>query len=154
MVLESIGLGLVISLVFSELFGLVAGGLVVPGYVALYLDKPVMLAATALASFATLGVLKFLSYFMFIFGRRRMVLTIIIGFMAGWALRSFHGPTIASFPLDLAPVGYIIPGLVGMHMDKQGILPTLTTLLIASVLVRLILIIVSGGSFFGLTEVV
>lgn len=149
MVLESIGLGLVISLVFSELFGLVAGGLVVPGYVALYLDRPLALVSTLVASLVTLGVIKFLSYFVFIFGRRRMVLTIIVGFMAGWAMRSFPGPRIAFLPLDLAPIGYIIPGLVGVHMDKQGILHTLTTLVIASVLVRLILIIVSGGSFFG-----
>ncbi|MCU0611393.1 MAG: poly-gamma-glutamate biosynthesis protein PgsC [Candidatus Eisenbacteria bacterium] len=153
MVLESIGLGLVISLVFSELFGLVAGGLVVPGYVALYLDKPLALASTLIGSFATLGAVKFLSYFMFIFGRRRMVLTIIIGFLAGWGLRSFSGPTVADLPLDLAPVGYIVPGLVGMHMDKQGILHTLTTLVIAAVLVRLILVLVSGGSFFGMPEV-
>ncbi|MBN1425779.1 poly-gamma-glutamate biosynthesis protein PgsC [Candidatus Fermentibacteria bacterium] len=152
MVLESLGLGLVVSLVFSELFGLVAGGLVVPGYVALYLDRPLALVSTAVASFVTLGVIKFLSYFMFIFGRRRMVLTIIIGFLTGWALRSFPGPQIANLPLDLAPVGYIIPGLVSMHMDKQGILHTLTTLLIASVLVRLVLILVSGGAFFGMPE--
>lgn len=152
MVLESLGLGLVISLVFSELFGLVAGGLVVPGYVALYLDRPIALLSTAIASFITLGVIKFLSYFLFVFGRRRMVLTIIIGFLAGWGLRSFSGPQVADLPLDLAPVGYIVPGLVGMHMDKQGILHTLTTLVIASVLVRLILVLVSGGAFFGMPE--
>jgi len=68
-------------------------------------------------------------------------------------LRSFSGPTIADLPLDLAPVGYIVPGLVGMHMDKQGILHTLTTMIIASVLVRLTLVLVSGGSFFGMAEV-
>lgn len=150
MVLESIGLGLVISLVFSELFGLVAGGLVVPGYVALYLEQPVALAATLLASLATLGVIKFLSYFVFIFGRRRMVLTVIVGFLVGWGLRTFSMPSVTHFPLDLEPIGYIIPGLVGMHMDKQGIVPTLTTLFIAAVVVRLILVVITGGSFFGL----
>ena len=36
----SIGVGLVIGLLFSELFGLAAGGVVVPGYLALYLTQP------------------------------------------------------------------------------------------------------------------
>ena len=37
----SIGIGLVVSLMFSEMFGLAAGGMVVPGYIALYLNRPV-----------------------------------------------------------------------------------------------------------------
>lgn len=150
MVLESVGLGLIISLLFSEFFGLAAGGLVVPGYVALYLDRPLAVATTIGASLLTLGIIRFLSYFMFIFGRRRMVLTIIFGFITGWALRLFGQIEIANFPLDFAPVGLIIPGLLANWLDKQGVVPTLATLLIAAVLVRLLLIIISGGGFFGL----
>lgn len=152
MVLESVGIGLVISLVFSELFGLVAGGLVVPGYMALYIDRPLAVLSTLAASLATLGLIRFLAYFMFIFGRRRMVLTIIFGFLLGSALRTAGDLRLAGFPLDLAPVGYIIPGLLANWMDRQGVVPTLATLVIASVLVRLILILISGGSFFGLEE--
>ena len=144
------GLGLIISLLFSELFGLAAGGLVVPGYVALYLDRPLAVATTIGASLLTLGIIRFLSYFMFIFGRRRMVLTIIIGFITGWGLRLVGQIEISSFPLDFAPVGLIIPGLLANWLDRQGVVPTLATLIIAAVLVRLLLIIISGGGFFGL----
>lgn len=144
------GLGLIISLLFSELFGLAAGGLVVPGYVALYLDRPLAIATTIAAGLLTLGIIRFLSYFMFIFGRRRMVLTIIIGFITGWALRLTGEIQIANFPFDFAPVGLIIPGLLANWLDRQGVIPTLATLIIAAVLVRLILIITSGGGFFGL----
>ncbi len=35
----SIGLGLAVSLLFVELFGVAVGGMVVPGYVALYMDS-------------------------------------------------------------------------------------------------------------------
>ena len=41
-VVLSIGLGLVTSLAFSEILGVAAGGMVVPGYIALYLDRPVL----------------------------------------------------------------------------------------------------------------
>jgi poly-gamma-glutamate biosynthesis protein PgsC/CapC len=154
LVLQSVGLGLVISLIFSEMFGLAAGGLVVPGYIALYLERPLALAATIVASLITIGLIRFLSYFMFIFGRRRMVLTILIGFVAGWAFRSVHSFNVAGFPLDLAPVGFIIPGLIANWMDRQGVLPTLATMIIAAVLVRLLLIILSGGAFFSMEEVI
>ena len=42
----SIGLGLAVGLLFSELFALAAGGLVVPGYIALSLSHPLDVALT------------------------------------------------------------------------------------------------------------
>ena len=36
----AVGMGELFSLMFSELLGASAGGIVVPGYIALYLDKP------------------------------------------------------------------------------------------------------------------
>ena len=45
----SIGIGLAVSLLFSEMFGLAAGGMVVPGYIALYLNRPVDIVLTLAA---------------------------------------------------------------------------------------------------------
>ena len=39
-VVQSVGIGLALSLFFSETLGLAAGGMVVPGYVALMLHHP------------------------------------------------------------------------------------------------------------------
>jgi hypothetical protein len=39
-VIQAIGIGLVLSLIFSETLGLAAGGMVVPGYVALMIHHP------------------------------------------------------------------------------------------------------------------
>ena len=36
----SVGIGLAISLLFTEMFGIAAGGMIVPGYIALHLTKP------------------------------------------------------------------------------------------------------------------
>ena len=38
--------GLLVSLLFTELFGLAAGGMVVPGYIALYMTDPLSVVAT------------------------------------------------------------------------------------------------------------
>ena len=46
MVEQAIGLGLAISLVFSETLGLAAGGMVVPGYLALMIHEPMRIAGT------------------------------------------------------------------------------------------------------------
>ena len=49
----AIGIGLFISLLFSELFGLAAGGLVVPGYIALFWREPMAIVLTLAIAFAT-----------------------------------------------------------------------------------------------------
>jgi hypothetical protein len=47
--------------------------------------------------------------------------------------------------VELSIVGYIIPGLIAIWMDRQGILETITALVTSSAIVRLILIILFGG---------
>jgi poly-gamma-glutamate biosynthesis protein PgsC/CapC len=146
LVLEAIGLGLVVSLLFSEFFGLAAGGMVVPGYVALQMDNPLKLAGTLLAALATYGLMRFLSGFIFLYGRRRLVLTILVGFLFGALLRRFGAIRVAGAELQMQAIGFIIPGLISTWMEKQGVLPTLCSLLIAAALVRLLLIVISGGA--------
>ena len=51
----SIGLGLVVSLAFSEFLGLAAGGMVVPGYFALGLGDPARVAMTLVVALLTAG---------------------------------------------------------------------------------------------------
>ena len=36
----SIGVGMVLSLILTETLGVTAGGIIVPGYIALYIDEP------------------------------------------------------------------------------------------------------------------
>ena len=45
----SVGIGLAVSLLFTEIFGLAAGGMIVPGYIALYLTRPVEVGLTLAA---------------------------------------------------------------------------------------------------------
>ena len=50
MVEQAIGLGLVVSLIFSETLGLAAGGMVVPGYLALMIHEPLRTAGTVVCA--------------------------------------------------------------------------------------------------------
>ncbi len=144
--MQSVGLGLVVSLVFSETLGLAAGGMVVPGYMALMIHDPGRIAGTILVSLLTYYFIRLLSNFMFIYGRRRTVVIIIVGFLFGWLSREFlmiglpDGQT-----LEFQAIGYIIPGLIANWMERQGVLQTLTTMIVAAVVVRLLLMIFMGG---------
>jgi hypothetical protein len=44
-------------------------------------------------------------------------------------------------------VGFIIPGLIAIWFDKQGVVETVSALLTASVVVRLLLILITGLEF-------
>ena len=142
----SIALGLVVSLAFSELLGLTAGGMVVPGYVALYLDRPLVIVLTLLISVLTYFIVHVLSTVMIIYGRRRTVLMILVGFILGAFVRSIQALELpAATVVDLSVIGYIIPGLIAIWIDRQGMIESLSALLIASVIVRLALILITGG---------
>ena len=144
-IVTSIGFGLVVSLLFSELFGIAAGGMVVPGYFALFLDQPLTIMMTLVVAYISYAIVKTLSSFMIIYGRRRTVLMIITGFMLGMTLRHFSSSFVNHTDLELNVIGYIVPGLIAIWIDRQGLLETISVLSIASVIVRLGLILINGG---------
>ena len=144
--MQAIGLGLVVSIIFSETLGLAAGGMVVPGYMAMMIHHPARIVGTVVVSLATFIVIKILSNYMFIYGRRRTVLVILIGFLIGWFSREYFTiDFIGEKSIEFQAVGYIIPGLIANWMERQGVVQTLSTMIVAAVLVRLLLMIFTGG---------
>lgn len=154
MLFQAIGLGLVVSLVFTEILGLAAGGLVVPGYIALYLDQPLRILGTVIASLITYGVVRILGRFILLYGRRTMVFCVLAGFLFGYLTRYL---LVANAAVDLGvdtallqSVGYIIPGLIAYWMMRQGIAETLCTMFMAAFIVRVALVVAHGGKIIGL----
>jgi len=145
----AIGLGVLISLFFLETFGAAAGGIVVAGYVAMYLHQPITILATLSISIVVLIIVKILGKFMFIYGRRRMVITVLLGFIIGWMTRQYS--VFAHFSTDYSVnvIGFIIPGLIANAMEKQGIIKTLSIMVIAAVVVRFLLVLIFGGEIIG-----
>ena len=68
----AIGLGMVLSLIFTETLGVTAGGIIVPGYIALYFTDPIKIVSTFVISLLTLYIVKLFSQFMLIYGKRRL----------------------------------------------------------------------------------
>ena len=145
MVEAAVGLGVLISLIFSELLGASAGGIVVPGYIAMYLDRPMQIIGTLIVSLATLVVIKLVGKVTLLYGKRRMVLSILVGFIFGWMSRNMVFADVTIYDLKLQSVGYIVPGLIANWFERQGVIKTICVMVLAAVVVRLVLIIVSGG---------
>ena len=141
----AVGLGVIVSLVFSELLGASAGGIVVPGYLALYFDRPMQIVGTLVVSLLTWGIIRIIGQFTLLFGKRRMVLSILVGFILGWASRLVVFENITVYTLQMQSIGYIIPGLIANWFERQGFWKTITTMGVAAILVRLALIVVFGG---------
>lgn len=141
----SVGLGLALSLGFAEWFGLAAGGLVVPGYIALFWNHPLKIVGTVIIGLAAFGTVKMVARYTLLYGRRKLILTVLVAFIYAWFFRYLLGGELSAVLGGFDPIGFIIPGLLAYWMDRQGIVDTLSALVIASVIVRLVLIIIGGG---------
>ena len=145
MVEQAIGLGLLVSLIFSETLGIAAGGMVVPGYVALMVHEPLRLAGTIAVSLITLGAIKLVSRYALVYGRRRIVVAVLLGFVFGALSRNFFVLRIHGAPIEFQTIGYVIPGLIANWMEQQGVLQTICVMITTAVLVRLFLMLLNGG---------
>ncbi len=136
----AIGLGLTVSLVVSELFGVASAGLVVPGYLALYLDQPWRLGATFLVALATFALVRFgLERLVILYGRRRFGVTVLVGFLLNATLEHL----VLALPPEAASlraIGYIVPGLIANTALQQGVGVTVGLTLLVAAVVRLILV--------------
>lgn len=141
----AISIGLVVSLLFSEFFGIAAGGMVVPGYLALRLDRPLDVVLTMLAGFITYALVQGMSSFAVIYGRRRTALMILAGYFVGMVMRwPLHNWMPAHTGVDIDIIGFIVPGLMAIWLARQGVVETFATATTAAVVVRLSLIILGA----------
>tara|TARA_B100002019_G_scaffold210458_1_gene183155 strand:- start:150 stop:593 length:444 start_codon:yes stop_codon:yes gene_type:complete len=142
----SIGLGIFLSLILSESLGVTAGGIIVPGYIALYLHEPIQVVVTFLVAILVWVIIQGMGNVMFLYGKRRIVLALILGFFFGYISRNFL--YLSEDIGSVAVIGNIIPGLIANWMDRQGIIRTLSVVLLTSVMVKLCVMILFGGVIF------
>lgn len=141
MIIDSVGIGIIVSLFFTEFTGFFTGGIISPGYIALFLHQPMRFLLTIMVSLITYFSVLGLSKVTFLFGRRRFAVSILIGYVLGEATQ-FLPLEMLPGDQDLRIIGYIIPGLIANDMIRQGIIPTLLCLFSVAVFVRLLLFMV------------
>lgn len=131
-------LALLISLIFTELTNLLPGGIIVPFYFALYLDDPVKIIATVVSALIAMVVVKFLSRYTILYGRRKFALYLIIGILEKILFTYLYfGNSYMFYNLSMT-IGYLVPGILGREMEKQGVVKTLGSLTIVTLIIRLL----------------
>ena len=142
----TIGLGIVLSLLLSETLGVTAGGIIVPGYIALYIHQPFQVIITLLVAIIVWAIIQILGKRVFLYGIRRIVLALILGFFFGFLSRNFI--FFSQDMVSLAVIGNIIPGLIANWMDRQGVIRTISVIILTAVMVKLAIILLFGGALF------
>lgn len=133
-------LGVIASIIFYEWTEISPGGIIVPGYIALFLDSPKRILITLLLSFLTFGVVRLLSLVTIIYGRRKFAVFIIISFLLRYFLSLFF--RYSDFPGTTALViGYLVPGIIALDIDRQGAIKTISSMFIVAFLLKLSIIL-------------
>ncbi len=134
MVIETLFIGLIIGFIFYELTGVSAGGVVAPGYIALYIHQPNKILVTILIALAVWGILEFLSRNFIVYGRRKLLLALLLSFSIKLLLEQWIQP-LQQLPFDIQSIGYIIPGLIANEMSRQHFVKTISALGIVTAII-------------------
>ena len=129
-------IGIIISLIYTELTGLSPGGLIVPAYFALYIGDLPRCAATLVIAFLCMATVRLLQNVTILYGRRRYAVYVVSGIFYKALLNFFIFPNPAFFFSLSSSIGYLIPGILGRDMERQGIPKTLLSLGIVVLLIR------------------
>jgi poly-gamma-glutamate biosynthesis protein PgsC/CapC len=142
MIIELFIIGLVVGFLFYEFVGISPGGVVVPAYLAMFINRPERIFMTIALSLIVFLIIRYLSSHLVLYGRRKFLIAILLGFF----LRLFFETQIqpmAILNFSIESIGYIIPGIIAHEMGKQKIVPTLLSLGIVTLIVFQISLIVS-----------
>ena len=127
MIIELFLIGLIAGFIFYEFVGVSPGGVVAPAYFALFIFQPDKILVTLVLSIVIFFIVKFLSSHLIIYGRRKLLLALVLGFLLKLAIDFIIQP-MPLIRLDLQSIGYIIPGLIAHEMSRQKVIPTLLSL--------------------------
>jgi poly-gamma-glutamate biosynthesis protein PgsC/CapC len=136
-IIEILLIGLVVGFLFYECTGISAGGVIAPAYLAMFVHQPNRIFVTVLIALAVFAIVRWLSARLIIYGRRRLLIAILLGF----TLKLLFDKVIQPLPVarfDLRSIGYLIPGLIGNEMYRQKVVPTILGLAIVTIVVYLI----------------
>jgi poly-gamma-glutamate biosynthesis protein PgsC/CapC len=132
MTYETLFIGLLVAVLYVEIFGIFPGGIIVPAYIALYLDQPLRVLVTLAIAILCILIYRILSRYLILFGKRRFVTFIFLGAVLAqlWAVLF---PQFFSDTFGLRAIGWIIPGLLANNLERQRFVPTLASLFFVSV---------------------
>ena len=140
-------LGVLLGIIFYEITDISPGGIIVPGLLAMYYRQVDRIIYTLVIALIAYFIVKLLSRYFVIFGKRRFVLMIIISIFLNVILDLIlHSFSLSM--LNLTIIGYTIAGIIANDFYKQGLLKTVPALAIVTGLTILIGLLCSQWGLF------
>ena len=134
----SLFVGVVLSLIFAEKFGINPAGLVVPGYLALIFDQPIMLLSVLTYFIVSNGISKWV----ILYGRRKFAAMILTGMVIKFIFDLLY-PLTPFEMVEVSGIGVVIPGIIANTIQKQGVVITLSTTMLLTCITYIILFLYS-----------
>lgn len=129
---ETILLGVIVSMIFTELTGLSAG-LIVPGYLVLALHSPGRILLTLVIASAAVLLCRLAGRWLILYGRRRFCFLLVLAFLLGWAVSETK-------LLPFSMIGILMPGILARELDRQGFRDGLLAIAAVTLLTALVLL--------------
>ena len=139
----SLFVGVVLSLIFAEKFGINPAGLVVPGYLALIFDQPIMLLSVLIISCLTFFIVNNgISKWVILYGRRKFAAMILTGMVLKFIFDLIY-PLTPFEMVEVSGIGVVIPGIIAKKKKKQGVVITLSSTMLLTCITYVILFLYS-----------
>ena len=137
-----LALGVIISILVYERWRLTGGAAVVAGYLGMFVDRPLYIVTTVAVAVGTYFLVQqVIARKVFLYGRRRLVVMVLIGMLLQLITGAvaFFTNQDAPWLIGLYGVGFVLPGLIAQDMERQGIRLTMLTVLGTALLTFLLL---------------
>ena len=120
-----LALGMLLGMFYYHKTGWACGGIITPGVIAMYIGDPYKVSVSIAAGLLTWVILEMLVRRFSIYGRQRLATAMLIALALRYPLVSVWG----EMSLWL---GWVVPGLIGADIQRQGLLTTLTAVVAVS----------------------
>ncbi len=136
---EKLFIGIILALFYSELTGIIPGGIIVPAFVAATLDDPFRALLTFGAALMAIAIYRLASKYLLLYGRRRFVFLLLLGAclseLSYYLARIYLIPQSGNFlPAEIRVIGLIIPGLLASNLERQKFWLTLASFITVTIM--------------------
>lgn len=147
---EIIILGIVITIIFYEITETSSGGLIVPAYLAFYLENSQKVIITLIAAIIVYLIVRVISDRTILYGRRKFAIYIIVGFLVRLFFRKIN-IYLEEYQIEFLSgniIGIMITAILARDIERNGIIKSLSLLMIVSIFIKSIIeIIYEIGDF-------
>ena len=135
-----LALGMLLGMFYYHKTGWACGGIITPGVIAMYIGDPGKVLVSIAAGLVTWVILELLVRFFSIYGRQRLAAAMLIALALRYPLVSVWGETSLW-------LGWVVPGLIGADIQRQGLTISLTAVAAVSVATAMGIQLLQWGLF-------